>query len=348
MKRLLRFAAGALCLAVLCVCLLTSCTQREEGTPDGMFLAVSAGADFRLYVPATWNSNTDYGISGAYRNLAVQSTVSVVKYDAGAYLSVPAGAERIRAFWDAECLPALKAGNPIASPVLDGEPAAGTLGELNALRFRVSVTTAGKDLEILQVVGATDTAFYVFTLTGDGSVFDELLPDAESMIENFCLAEPYVPDFYVRDPEGEAPEGMQVVSDGDVAYRFYVPASWTLDRNQGIYAAYASDRSSVSVVPYMPETESLSVSEFFAMSEELMQKTSPEYTLLSVNETTLGGRKAYVYDYTFAVGGTACRYRQIVAAYRSMIYSLTYTALPENFDAHLGELDEIVGAFSFR
>ena len=38
----------------------------------------------------------------------------------------------------------------------------------------------------------------------------------------------------------------------------------------------------------------------------------------------------------------------VIAAHGSMIYSVTYTALPEHFDAHLDEVDRIIDAFVFR
>ena len=62
----------------------------------------------------------------------------------------------------------------------------------------------------------------------------------------------------------------------------------------------------------------------------------------------LGSREATVWEYTLTIGGVTYRYRQYIAAYRSMMYSLTYTATEENFDRHTAEVDRIVAAFSFR
>ena len=69
-------------LALLCALLmllsLVSCAASEgEEVPANMQIASCAGADYRLYVPTSWVPNTSYGISGAYRDLSNQSTVSV-------------------------------------------------------------------------------------------------------------------------------------------------------------------------------------------------------------------------------------------------------------------------------
>ena len=72
MKHIARLAA---CLLALAAALgLASCAAKGEETPNGMMIASCAGADYRLYVPNTWVLNTSYGVSGAYRDLARQST----------------------------------------------------------------------------------------------------------------------------------------------------------------------------------------------------------------------------------------------------------------------------------
>ena len=70
--------------------------------------------------------------------------------------------------------------------------------------------------------------------------------------------------------------------------------------------------------------------------------------VLSDTEGELGGRPAHTYVYRGEVGGKTYRFSQTVAAYRGMVYTLTYTAADETFDSHLGELDEMIAAFTFR
>ena len=62
MKRMLKGSLILLCLVLLLACV--SCMKGPESdasVPEGMKLATCAGADYRLYVPTVWNTNTDYG-----------------------------------------------------------------------------------------------------------------------------------------------------------------------------------------------------------------------------------------------------------------------------------------------
>ena len=54
------------------------------------------------------------------------------------------------------------------------------------------------------------------------------------------------------------------------------------------------------------------------------------------------------YEYEYTVGGVTYRYLQIIIGYKSMIYNLTYTALPQNFEANRADVEAIIAAFTFR
>lgn len=353
-------------LILLCFVMLTACVscmqepETDSAVPEGMKVATCAGADYRLYVPTVWNLNTDYGVSGAYYNLLTQSTVSAQKYPIteemrAAFLAEPSRSH-IEVFWETYCL------EPFRAYALGGEVEQNaeetksvTLHKLNAMQFAYSATVAGNNLRILQVVGEkTDDAFYVLTFTADETIYDRLLPDVEKIISAFVLSDtPYEPFDYVKALDHDAPaiSGMRIASGKDVKYRLYVPEDWVIDQNQTVYAAYdPEDRVSVSVVPYLPAEAEMRVAEYFELCEQMMLNTAgDDYRLISSGEKVdLGGREGTVYVYTYRVGGTVYQYKQIIAAYGSMIYSLTYTARPEHFEAHLGELDAIVEAFGFR
>ena len=80
MKKTLRGIALLLLIGVF-VGSFAACRKDEgEYIPEGMQIANCEGDDFRLYVPTSWNLNNSYGVAGAYYNISVQSTVSVVKY----------------------------------------------------------------------------------------------------------------------------------------------------------------------------------------------------------------------------------------------------------------------------
>ena len=364
MKKALRFLALLLCAATLLV--FASCVKdRPEGIPDGMQLACAENADFRLYVPTTWNPNTDYGVSGAYFNLSTQTTVSVVKYPitdamraqlSEASIAEDNGEARIDWYWSTQCRPALEAVS-LGGSFSDVEEKTSTLlGDANAWRYHCKGHSKQKqaDVHFVQVIAERENAFYVFSYTAEEARYEACLPDVESMLDVFVFAEPYTSDEYAKpiDKEAEAPEGMMLASNDDVAYRFYVPTDWTVDPDQTVFAAFASDGSSVSVVPYMPTEEGVSAEAFFESCKEALQGTADNggFEVLEESDTTLGGRNAKVYVYRYAIGGNEYRYKQVIAVYKSMVYSLTYTARndAEIFNSHLADVDRMIAAFQFR
>lgn len=366
MKRIIKATALLLCLCMLFA--FSACNKDQpEGVPDGMILASAAGADFRLYVPTTWNLNTAYGISGAYFNLSRQSTVSVVKYpiteDMQTELdaltaSVPSeqlGEERIDWFFTNYCKPVMESQSLGGSFGEEEKKAPALLDTANAWRYHYKGIVNQKSLQFLQIVAEREGAFYVFGFTVEEELYEVRLGDVNSMLEHFVFAEPYEPDDYAKslDENAEAPEGMRLASGDEVAYRFYVPKDWIVDREQRIFAAYvASDLSSVSVVPYRPNVESMSVDQFFTLCREQMLATAGEDGYEQLTEPTkmqIGEREATVYVYRYRVGNRDFYYKQAVAAYKGMIYSITYTAANEQaFEAHMGEVDAILSAFQFR
>ena len=367
MKVYVRLIAAILCVVTLLA--FASCAKSEDDVPEGMQLVSCAGADYRLYVPTSWMPNTTYGVSGAYRNLDKQSTVSVMTYEAAAYQEQMTAAgiseddteARIQWFWENQCL------KPVESRALDQKVTLGEgsgeelvyLGGAKAKEYCYhGVIQAAERLELhlLQVVAERNSRFYVFTFTATAEMYDLYLSEVRgSILEQFKFADPYVPlaeEQKKLNDSADAPEGMKAAFGDDVAYCFYVPQSWAIDANQSIYAAYvAEDRTSVSVAPYMPDVAMMSVTEYFNMSRSMMESMAgvDGFELISDTETAdLGGRVATVYEYRLTIGGETYHYRQYIAAYKSMIYCLTYTATEDAFDMHLEELNSIVGAFQFR
>ena len=368
MKSFIR--ALALCLCLLSTMGLTACATQDSDLPEGMQNATAHGADFRIYIPTTWNLNTAYGVSGGYFSLSNQSTVSATKYlpDAALAASLPAStdesgadqqAARIDAFFAATCKPMMER-IALAGSLLEVAPAEDDLlNAVRARRYQYKYIVNGKDLRALHVIAERGGAFYAVSFiaqnASERSLYDQLAGDAERILDEFRFADaPYLADAYLKpvDTSAEAPEGMLLASNNDVAYRFYVPQGWTVDQNNAIFAAYLeSDRSSVSVVPYLPETETMSVAEFWAQSVKQLKETDPDFDEATVKETklSLDGRDATVYEYRYTVGEISYCYKQVVAAYKSMIYSITYTAATEEaYNAHLGDVDSILSAFRFR
>lgn len=359
MKLRNRIFAVLLCAVVLLS--LASCSKGGEEVPDGMQIASCAGAEYRLYVPTSWVVNTSYGVSGAYRTIGEQSTVSLVSYAVSDYtarmteggIDVENSGARIAWFWENECRVAISRQALNGEITLIEEECISTsLGGANAKQYRYSALINGERLHFLQTVAEREGKLYVFTMTANERMLETCLTDAAKMLDAFLFADPYEPDSAKIIDSTDAPEGMKPASGEDVAYCLYIPNDWTIRYDQSIYGGYVeADGTSVSVLPYMHGSGSISVSQYFAMSETEMKRIAGEegYRPVSTDENaTLGGKAATAYEFYFRVGGVDYHYRQIIAAYRGMIYCVTYTATEAAFGAHLAEFEMIVNAFTFR
>ena len=144
---------------------------------------------------------------------------------------------------------------------------------------------------------------------------------------------------------------MQLASNDDVAYRFYVPKSWILDKSLPTSSAYVSesDRSNVNVTVYMPEEDHIeSVDDYFATCLEQLKKGMEIVGEVTGTEVTLDGRPGKTYEYTGVVSGKTYRFAQTVTSYRGMIYTITYTATEESYDTHRATYLDMLAAFDFR
>ena len=144
---------------------------------------------------------------------------------------------------------------------------------------------------------------------------------------------------------------MQLASNDDVAYRFFVPESWVLDTKVPTSSAYVSeeDRSNVGVTVYMPEVDHIeSVDDYFATCLEQIKTGMTVMGVVEDEEITLDGRPGKIYRYTAQIEGVTFRFAQAITSYRGMVYTVTYTALLSQFDAHYDTYLDILQAFDFR
>lgn len=359
-----RAAVSVLLLLCLLGAMLTSCASGGEELPDGMRLATCVGADYRFYVPSSWNLNTSYGISGAYYRFREQSVVSMQKYPVSGEVEnfkLSLAAQGIQEPEDlAVCffqqflrapLTELATGDVTweakGSKILDG---------INAFDFECAANIAGQPLRFRYVIGEKNDAYYVFSFSAveseENPLYSSLSSDIEKMLSTFRFSEePYQPEETKKlDADATPPAEMKNASPKGVAYYFYVPQAWTVALDDRIASAYTEDRSSVSIVPYLPSGEGISIEEYFAEAEQLMLKTAGRgYERLSENRDRIfGGKNSLSYEYRYTVGGISVLCLQVLTAHRGMIYSLTYTALPENYDVHMEDVNAMLQAFVFR
>lgn len=357
-----RVIACVLCMLILLSCVACANEEGGEAPPSGMQLATAAGADFRLYVPTHWSANTSYGVSGGFYHLTQQSTVSMVKYPITKEMVLPSPTEenamqkeRADWFYENQLLPQIESMNPTGDVEKADQHGVEVLMDgVNAIQYHVKATVNGEDLHFLYVIGEKSNAFYVFSYTVTNGLYVMLVEDYVNILNAIRFAEPYMPTDNAKDIDqnAQAPEGMRLASNEDVSYRLYVPKTWVVDQNQTVFSAYEpTDRSNVSVVPYMPSSDQpMSVMEYFEENKRLMEMT-PNNAFEPIGdgvEVKLGNAPAMCYKYYYSIGGVQYQYMQIIAAYKGMFYNFTYTAQKEHYNAHIAEVDTILDAFEFR
>ena len=208
---------------------------------------------------------------------------------------------------------------------------------------------AESDVQIITITCTGDTTL------GSSKRVQTKFADAsyQAYIEKYGYAYPFEgSDDEKKIPDVDnVPDGMKLVTGNDVAYRFFAPNDWQVGNAEAAALVYASeeDRSNVTVMGYVPETEGYSVADYWENTEKYYKDTLRDYTpTAEPAEETLGGRKATVYEYTYTVGGVTYQCRQAVCVYSYMIVVMTYTALPENYDAHLADVQAMQEALTFR
>ena len=225
-----------------------------------------------------------------------------------------------------------------------------------AVSVTYAATVAGTAYRFRQVLCRVAGRFYLFTFTAPAEKFDTYTDIVSEIIENI--------QFYNTPYEGSgdtkkvsdkvtAPEGMFLVSNDKVAYRFFAPDGWTSNRESGAELVYVTEadgsRSNVSMMAYYPEDEGFSVADYWEMCRPHYEDALPGFTLLSATEDEkIGDRNATVYVYTYTLGGVTYKTRQAVCVYSTMIYTMTYTALPDYYDSHLPEVERMQAQVVFR
>ena len=360
--KLLKRCAGVLLAILLLSATLASCVKKENDAPDGMMIASAAGADYMLYVPTTWNLNTLYGVSGAYRDATAQSAVSVQKYPSGDFESAE-GENRSALYWETVLLPQIggRALNGEVTPYTADEAHAAHafyLGGVSAEYRHVTALVFAREeerqtLHFVTAIAERNANFYVLSYTGTEEAYKLSESDLDKILTEFTFTDtPYTPKKAAWTPaKVTAPEGMQVASSDEVAYRFFAPADWRVDSYQRIFAAVEpNDRSNVSMVAYLPVESGMSVPEFHNMTIDLMAEVSGAgaYEAIAEKEGTLGGVAAMDYEFRYTVGGVAYHYRQLIATYRGMFYTMTYTATEEHFAEHTVAFEKMAAELLFR
>lgn len=358
MKKTMGLIIRTLC-AVLAVCLLAgglvACAGSSE-IPEGYQYATCNGEYFRLFVPTQWTVNTQSGVSSAFYHSEDPVTVTMTEVpfalpeadtsENTAETEIPKGAELVD-FFEAHEREISKMKGYTHDKTFEKT----TLAGYRAMEIQYFIIQGETEMKIRQVLTKVGGRFFLFTYSAKKDSFDQWMDIVDGILENITFESyPYGGDEAPEAGEENTPDSMKLISDDEVAYRFYVPSGWIKETNVGQNLAYASktDRSNVSVISYAPENDAMTVEEYWALCREEYEKSLENFVLLSEAESAMGGKFALVVEYTYTLGGVDYSVRQVIAKYSAMMYTMTYTALPENYETHLSQAVAMQEALTFR
>ncbi len=328
---------------------LVACSQKSE-IPEGYQYATCKGEYFRLFVPTQWTVNTQSGISGAYYSLAEGTAVSMGEV----YFDKPASEGEDTTATLADFFAAHVADVSAMSGYKAEKEFDATLGSYKAKDITYTAVKGGEAYRFRQVLTKVEGRFYLFTYSSKADTFDRWLDTVDGILENIMF---YAYPFEGTEDERKlpkvdgVPEGMKLVTNNDVAYRFFAPESWVVGDAEAASLVYASDtdRSNVTVLSYNPDADGYGVADYWEYVEKHYKDTLADYTPASEPVAgKMGGKNATVYEYTYSMGGVTYKCRQAVCVYSYMIVVMTYTALPENYDTHLPEVEQMQEKLTFR
>ncbi len=321
--------------AVLLVCTMASCSQKNTDVPDGMKIATCEGEVFRIYIPDAWTSTVDAGISGGYALSSVRSNVSMASYeselDAAEFLVEITSDFGVK-YEDFTLV----------------EEGSGAIGEKGASSAIYTFTDGGASLKILLMAAKGEGVCYLYTYVADVSLYDRYLDTATDIASKVKFDVPYVNDSR-NDMSVKAPEGMKQASSDDKPYTLFVPDYWVV-KSGNITAAYVeSDKANVSVMEYSPDASVITIDQYFEMCKTEYAKYMTEFTVKSESvESKLGKRLAYVYEFDGTVDGVRYSYFQAIAVGGSKLCILTYTATPETYELHRADVERMMSSFEFK
>ena len=361
----------------------TGCSKVSE-IPDGYQYATCKGEYFRLFVPTQWTVNTDTGVSGAYLSMTTENTVTMreVYFDPDAYLAskvtepAETGADVTVEEDTTEDTTATETSLETAAATdskagldyfieshleeistLEGfeekSRANTSLGRYRAWEITYVAKVNSKSYTFRQVLACAEGRYYIFTYSAPDEYYDAVLSEVDAILDEITFsAIPFDEGYERKIPEGiSAPDGMKLVSDNSVAFRFFAPSDWVVDSKNKNCVVYFSeeDRSNVSVLTYIPEDEGVSVEDYWTYAENYYSITLDNYELVSETEgVKLGDRDATEYVYTYSIGNVEYKTKQVIAIYTTAVYIMTYTATPENYDLHTEDVSRMQEELLFR
>ncbi len=165
-----------------------------------------------------------------------------------------------------------------------------------------------------------------------------------------CLA---LPVFAACGEGEEIPDNMQEAAIETAPYHLYVPNTWLTTTASGISGARVNseeDAANVTVTVYYPDAATTPAEYFTNVCLPNYTATLKDFARLTDldGDTTLGGKDAKRYAFTYSLDGKVYQVMQIITASGDMLYVLTYTAYSTNYAAYAEDAEAIRANFTFR
>ena len=144
------------------------------------------------------------------------------------------------------------------------------------------------------------------------------------------------------------PDGMKNAARDEDPFYLFVPESWMTNKGDVVGAYYSSaDKSNVTIMPYGGDLTT--TDEYWADFKTRCEAEFAEFTVVAENEAkVISQRNALQYTYTLKIDGKAYKCQQTVFTYGNLLYVITYTALADNYDAHIDDVNNILSVFAFK
>ncbi len=147
------------------------------------------------------------------------------------------------------------------------------------------------------------------------------------------------------------PDGMQNVALESAKYNLYVPESWIPDSYNisGAKATAADNAPNVLATVYYPEEQLTPETYWSNYCLNEYQAIFANFTVIEAGtDTTLGGKDAKSYTFSYTFGETLYQCRQVITVYDFNVYAVTYTAVATDYETYAADVNNIVASFTFK
>ncbi len=342
----------------------------EDGAPEGMMLASDPEKDgYRFYIPQSYLYARVAGGVLSYVSNVDKSSISIMRvaYDGSIEEYFEAHADEFEKLYKSY---KFKEKTDKPYPAFEKR----YRYDVTYVRQNKDGSTADEHYGVVQLFSKQGGYLYILTYEAScdqneiiGAIpYEENYESFVSVAKSFVFTEKAktggtaaIPNFTFDN--GDTPEGMRLASDPALCnYRLYLPKDWKFDVQTNLTSGYVSDtdtdRSNVSMYGVIYEEKTYA--EYFKNVKAELKSVYGDYTLtekklsevLGDNVTSIGGEsEPYVYLIEGKTpSGQSVKVLRIAIVKGYYVFTLQYTALTENFDAHLDEVASIVSAFRFK